>query len=1209
MNFNFTGSTRGQRDVNLGGTSSNGIDPARKARQERLEREQLRIRQNAAVRIQSQVRRISQSQVVRRQCYEELDTLLAQVTAPSVSAHDSRLITATRSMLIAAGPSSRRPTAEDQKYFSRWVEVMTRPVDGKPLMLLPLQDLSNRWLRLLGLACKYALRLLSMHNVDVSSAGSDPGVDVSVLTFLGLLVDIDTNSPAQRVQTSPSGVTLPATLVDLSLRNGLHHSIRSYILSFAPNVKAPAATVGVAIKLALAPFALFKTVAPSALTPSSGTSLQDAMIIDDNDEPEELLLDPLTRAVVTFTEEILTIPLLRKRLPLSAVTDLATRLPFDAVLELVISTKEPQNTAESAFLRTPHFLANFLAFGSARVSFIKSGKDLNRYLEALNVAQSALPLAVFQRSTLHTTAPSAYGHAIGSDVQTEGKSAIASKRASESSTYVETYSRLAIVVSDNHISTIVSISNRFPNSTRPQLFAFFCIVLSSWPSDIGDHVLNRLLFSDPSSAVTGKSGSSDAQHAATPVGSRARKTAGPAGTALIREYWRGHVRGSTLTKELAATHSGTRARDFLSTLSGPQFAEEWPGFVLLANLLSKVLLTLSDDEFYSKQGMPGATAAANAGTWLTAEEIISISGILRNVAFAMYWHEGKAPLINMDETSATGIPAGKHTAQLADAPQVPGMRMTIPALRALVTKVLQQFHARDSRRKFAPLDHWLMVSQLDLKDFITTVVLEERHLSSEQDEDEDLVGSEAVSARSGTFATLGAPQNRSNTELMGDGEDMDEVMSSDRSLGNLRQLRAQGRRSQHLTASNLAFLSPRLGILNNVPFLIPFDVRVEIFAKFIMIDAEKIGVYRDRWVRRAPVKIRRSHVAQDGFAMLNPLGAQLKHPIQIVFIDDFGQAEAGIDGGGLFKEFLTSLVREAFDTDRGLWKASDSQEIYPNPHSYARSKEQLEWFTFLGRVIGLALYEGILVNVKFAGFFLSKMLGKQSYLDDLGSIDSLDKELYRGLISLKNYDGNVEDLSLIFTVDDEEFGVRNTIELVPGGANIPVTNLNRMEYIYRISHYRLTTQIAPQCQAFFSGLAEMIHPRWLRSFNREELSILISGTEDPVDIDDLKKNTIYSGFSPDDLTIQYFWSALESFDQTRRGAFLKFVTSSPRPPLLGFAQLNPKFAIRNAGADTSRLPTASTCVNLLKLPAYTTPEICRQKLLYAIESGAGFDLS
>jgi len=46
-----------------------------------------------------------------------------------------------------------------------------------------------------------------------------------------------------------------------------------------------------------------------------------------------------------------------------------------------------------------------------------------------------------------------------------------------------------------------------------------------------------------------------------------------------------------------------------------------------------------------------------------------------------------------------------------------------------------------------------------------------------------------------------------------------------------------------------------------------------------------------------------------------------------------------------------------------------------------------------------------------------------------------------------------------------------------------------------------------------------------------------------------------------------------------------------------------------AEADTARLPTAATCMNLLKLPPYGSKEQVRKKLLYAIKSGSGFDLS
>lgn len=201
---------------------------------------------------------------------------------------------------------------------------------------------------------------------------------------------------------------------------------------------------------------------------------------------------------------------------------------------------------------------------------------------------------------------------------------------------------------------------------------------------------------------------------------------------------------------------------------------------------------------------------------------------------------------------------------------------------------------------------------------------------------------------------------------------------------------------------------------------------------------------------------------------LNSLGSSLKGTVEIVFIDQFGEEEAGIDGGGVFKEFLTSLVKEAFDTNRGLWKATENQELYPNPHSYSTQGESLEWYTFLGRVLGKALYEGILVDIKFAGFFLSKWLGKGGYLDDLASLDSLDKELYKGLIYLKNYQGNVEqDLALNFTVTDDEFGETKTTELIPGGAGIAVTRENRLSYIYRVSHYVSIHVLGRPCFSFF----------------------------------------------------------------------------------------------------------------------------------------------
>jgi ubiquitin-protein ligase E3 C len=91
----------------------------------------------------------------------------------------------------------------------------------------------------------------------------------------------------------------------------------------------------------------------------------------------------------------------------------------------------------------------------------------------------------------------------------------------------------------------------------------------------------------------------------------------------------------------------------------------------------------------------------------------------------------------------------------------------------------------------------------------------------------------------------------------------------------------------------------------------------------------------------------------------------------------------------------------------------------------------------------------------------------------------------------------------------------------------------------------------------------------------------------PVDLNDLRRNTVYHGeFNEKHPVIVMFWNVLESFTNEDMGSFLKFVTSCSRPPLLGFSELSPKLGISPSGNDSNRLPTSSTCFNMLKLPLF-----------------------
>ena len=125
--------------------------------------------------------------------------------------------------------------------------------------------------------------------------------------------------------------------------------------------------------------------------------------------------------------------------------------------------------------------------------------------------------------------------------------------------------------------------------------------------------------------------------------------------------------------------------------------------------------------------------------------------------------------------------------------------------------------------------------------------------------------------------------------------------------------------------------------------------------------------------------------------------------------------------------------------------------------------------------------------------------------------------------------------------------------------------------------------------------------------------MLISGSDVPIELLDLRRHTAYSGgYADSQPYIESFWRVMESFSEADRRAFLAFVTSVPRPPLLGFASLTPRFGIQRVPitGDGDRLPTASTCFSLLKLPfPYSSEAVLREKLLLAVHAGAGFELT
>ncbi|KAF0300565.1 Ubiquitin-protein ligase E3C [Amphibalanus amphitrite] len=386
-------------------------------------------------------------------------------------------------------------------------------------------------------------------------------------------------------------------------------------------------------------------------------------------------------------------------------------------------------------------------------------------------------------------------------------------------------------------------------------------------------------------------------------------------------------------------------------------------------------------------------------------------------------------------------------------------------------------------------------------------------------------------------------------------------------------------------------------LLRQLPFVFSFPQRVQLFQELIRQDKHGAQSELDHFMAGAGnainCNIRRNYIYEDAFEKLSPDNEPSLKPRMRV------------------KMFLSELLKTAFDPNRGFFRTTNNNQLYPNPQVELLVERPLDHYFFIGRVLGKAMYEQMLVELPLAAFFLTKLLGRHSDSVDIHYLDSLDPVMYKNLLYLTTYDGDVSELGLDFTVNVTELGESRIEELKPGGAGVAVTNANHIEYVHLVADFKLNRQIQRQCAALRRGLADVIPLEWLQLFDHRELQTLISGAAIPVDVADLRAHTKYSGgYSDDHPVIETFWRVAAGLTDRQKTQLLKFVTSCSRPPLLGFRELYPPLCIHSAGADDAdRLPSASTCMNLLKLPEYRDEETLRSKLCYAIESEAGFELS
>ena len=309
--------------------------------------------------------------------------------------------------------------------------------------------------------------------------------------------------------------------------------------------------------------------------------------------------------------------------------------------------------------------------------------------------------------------------------------------------------------------------------------------------------------------------------------------------------------------------------------------------------------------------------------------------------------------------------------------------------------------------------------------------------------------------------------------------------------------------------------------------------------------------------------------------------------------------EVSYDAGGILREWFTILFQNLEGEHLNLFIVSDSQDFsyLINPF-LKKTNKNLEYFNFIGKLIGKALLDNITINICFNKLIYKLILEEEITFEDLVFIDT---PLYKSLKNLKdmNY-GNYEDLGLYYSIEQKDN--KNNIHsfnLIKNGNEIPIKNID--DYINKRIDFMIS-QIEIFCEEIRKSLYKLIPKTILEKLSSDELELIING-KPYIDIDEWKTYTEYrEPYNKNSKVIIWFWEIMNTLNQNQLSNFLQFSTGSKRVPIKGFAELESnrgnisRFTIVQIPyvSKNKNYIKAHTCFNRIELPNFPNKNLLKE---------------
>uniref|UniRef100_K3X450 HECT-type E3 ubiquitin transferase n=1 Tax=Globisporangium ultimum (strain ATCC 200006 / CBS 805.95 / DAOM BR144) TaxID=431595 RepID=K3X450_GLOUD len=289
-------------------------------------------------------------------------------------------------------------------------------------------------------------------------------------------------------------------------------------------------------------------------------------------------------------------------------------------------------------------------------------------------------------------------------------------------------------------------------------------------------------------------------------------------------------------------------------------------------------------------------------------------------------------------------------------------------------------------------------------------------------------------------------------------------------------------------------------------------------------------------------------------------------------------------------DWFTQLNELLSNPNTGLFRLADRSEqtFYLNTNSqHDISNDHLTFFYAAGRLLGRGLLEGKLWTFHLATPLLKIILGQPVSFTDL---EFLDPEAFKHLDALAKTAG-ADKAGLDFSVTEKVNGELVTVDLIPNGRNVAVTDANKFEYLDRYFKHVVVESVSSQLYTFLKGIYEVVPQEMLMVLDVEELDYVLCGS-DVIDVDDWKRHSKYNETIHAHPSMKWFWKHVRAMDLEHKKRLLHFTTGHTRVPIGGFAKLTNSrghlapFTIMGKELVISRVIRGQACFNHMELPTY-----------------------